>query len=316
MTTQAKRITRTIGRQALGTRLARALALALALLLPAAAAPASEAVPAGYVLEDLEGGLRLDFEGETVFETTPPGMLLFARITGPHDMNEDGILELVIYERIGRSVARLTVFSLAPEGPEMLMQSSGMAAKMRAFESITEDSDLSALLAQATPGREDAELDLRAMPQPEPEEAAAGAWRTTAGTWEEGFAAKMGWVVPTYSETEYAAMLFRCPDNGDPFWVEPLIFHDRREEVPRRVLLELDGTPVALPVAPQMDDPRSDQWYAIGTLPRDTALFSQMAEAESIVMHYADLAPFPMTGGAAAPEQREQIARFIAMCGL
>lgn len=315
MTMQATPMTHATGWQAIGPRLVRTVALSLALLLPAAAVPASDAVPAGYALEDVEDGVRLIFEGETVFETTQPGMLLFARVTGPHDMNGDGIPDLVIYERIGRSMAQLTVFSLAPDGPDMLMQNSGMAVQMRGFESVTEDTDLSALLAQSDPTRDEIEFDLRSAPEPEPEAAGAGAWRTTTGTWEEGFAAKMGWVVPEFSETEYAAMLFRCPDNGDPFWVEPLIFHDTREDVPRRVLLDLDGTPVSLPVAPQMDDPRSDQWYAIGTLPRDTALFSQMAEAERIVMHYADLAPFDMTGGAAAPEQREQIARFIAMCG-
>jgi len=306
---------RPTGRQA--AALSQALVLSLALLVPGAPALASDDVPAGYALDRAEGGLRLAFDSEIVFETAPPERLISANITGPHDMTGDGIANLVVYERIGRSAARVTVFSLAPEGPEVLMQSTGIAMDMRAFESITEDTDLSALLAlPMQPQRE-------TVPEPQMPEPDAGAsaempgfWLTQTGTWNEGFAAKMGWVVPDYSETEYATMLFRCPDNGDPFWVEPLIFHDTREEIPRRVLLELDGTPIAVPVAPQMDDPRSDQWYAIGTLPRDTPLFSLMAEAESIVMHYADLAPYTMAGGAAVPEQREQIQRFIVMCGI
>jgi len=293
-------------------RLSRAVVVSLALIVPGASALASDDVPAGYALDRADGGLRLAFDGEIVFETAPPERLISANITGPHDMTGDGIANLVVYERIGRSAASVTVFSLVPDGPKVLMQSTGLAMEMRVFESITEDTDLSALLA----------LPLRPQREtlPEPETGASaempGSWLTTTGTWEEGFAAKMGWVVPDYSETEYATMLFRCPDNGDPYWVEPLIFHDTREEIPRRVLLELDGTPFAVPVAPQMDDPRSDQWYAIGTLPRDTPLFSLMAEAESIVMHYADLAPYTLAGGAAAPEQREQILRFVVMCGI
>ncbi|WP_188526472.1 hypothetical protein [Sinisalibacter lacisalsi] len=299
------------------TALSRALVLSLALLVPGGSALASDNVPAGYALDRAEGGLRLAFDGEIVFVTAPPERLISVNITGPHDMTGDGIANLVIYERIDRSAASVTIFSLAPEGPEVLMQSTGIAMEMRAFERITEDTDLSALLALPMPPQRET------LPEPQTPERETGAsadmpgfWLTQTGTWEEGFAAKMGWVVPEYSETEYATMLFRCPDNGDPYWVEPLIFHDTREEIPRRVLLELDGTPMALPVAPQMDDPRSDQWYAIGILPRDTPLFSLMAEAESIVMHYADLAPYTMTGGAAAPEQREQIQRFIVMCGM
>lgn len=297
--------------------LSRTLVLLLAFLVPGASALASDVVPAGYALDRADGGLRLAFDGEIVFETAPPERLIAAKITGPHDMTGDGIANLVVYERIGRSAASVTVFSLAPEGPEMLMQSTGIAMEMRAFESITEDTDLSALLALPMPPQRESMPEPQ-MPEPKTGDSAEmpGFWVTQSGTWEEGFAAKMGWVVPDYSETEYATMLFRCPDNGDPYWIEPLIFHDTREEIPRRVLLVLDGESMAVPVAPQMDDPRSDQWYAIGTLPRDTPLFSLMAEAESIVMHYADLAPYTMTGGAAAPEQREQIQRFIVMCGI
>jgi len=296
---------------------AHAMAFLLVLFSTATPTLADGDLPPGYALETPAGGLHLVFEGETVYETAPPERLISANITGPHDMTGDGIANLVVYERIDRSAASVTIFSLAPEGPEVLMQSTGIAMEMRAFESITEDTDLSALLALPMPPERET-LPEPQMPEPEAGANAEmpGAWLTQTGTWEEGFAAKMGWVVPEYSQTEYATMLFRCPDNGDPYWVEPLIFHDTPEEIPRRVLLELDGTPMALPVAPQMDDPRSDQWYAIGTLPRDTPLFSLMAEAESIVMHYADRAPYTMAGGAAAPELREQIQRFIVMCGI
>lgn len=295
-----------------------AYATAVSLVLIASPGFAGDELPPGYAMETPEGGLHLSFGGETVFETAPPELLIAANITGPHDMTGDGILNLVIYERIGRSAASLTVFSLAPEGPEVLMQTTGMAANMRPFESITVDTDLSALLGLPTRPRPEPGGKPETPPEPEAEAMpeVTGHWLTLGGSWEEGFAAKMGWVVPEYSETEYATMLFRCPDNGDPYWVEPLIFHDTHDEIPRRVLLDLDGTLVALPVAPQMDDPRSDQWYAIGTLPRDSTLFSQMAAARSIVLHYGDYPPFNMAGGAAAPEQREQIMRFSALCAM
>lgn len=295
-----------------------AFATALSLVLIASPGFAGGELPPGYAMETPGGGLHLSFGGETVFETAPAELLIAANITGPHDMTGDGILNLVVYERIGRSAASLTVFSLAPDGPEVLMQTTGMAANMRPFEGITVNTDLSALLGLPTQPEPSPEPEPPSEPEPDTAvmSEVTGHWLTVVGSWEEGFAARMGWVEPEYSETEYATMLFRCPDNGDPYWVEPLIFHDTREEVPRRVLLDLDGTLVALPVAPQMDDPRSDDWYAIGRLPRDTTLFAQMAEAQSIVLHYGDFPPFNMAGGAATPEQREQIMRFSVLCSM
>lgn len=278
--------------------------LLLALLLPGWGALASDDLPPGYRIDRIDDGVRLVFDGETVFETAPRGLLIAARVTGPHDMTGDGLLNLVIYERIGRSSASLTVFSLAPDGPDVLVQTTGMAASMRPFEGITEDTDLSALLGLPRPS----------APAPDEEEPSTeGHWLTSEGSWDEGFAAKLGWVVPEYSETEYAAMLFRCPDIDDPYWVEPLHVHDEHDEVPSEIVLDLDGEPWTLHISPQYDDAMMS-WYAIGQLPRDSGLFAALAEARDVTLHYPGMPDHRMHGGAISEQQRTEIKRFSMLC--
>ena len=276
----------------------------LALLLTGWAVQASDDLPHGYRLDRIDEGARLVFDGETVFETAPRDLLIAARITGPRDMTGDGLLNLVIYERIGRSSASLTVFSLAPDGPDVLVQTTGMAAAMRPFEGITADTDLSALLGLPRPS----------APAPDEEvPSTEGHWLMSEGSWDEGFAAKLGWVVPEYSETEYAAMLFRCPDIDNPYWVEPLEVHDDHDEVPSQIVLDLDGEAWTLHVAPQYDDAMM-YWYAIGQLPRDSGLFAALAEARHVTLQYPGLPDHRMHGGAISQQQRAEIMKFVTKC--
>ncbi|OKL42548.1 hypothetical protein [Pseudovibrio exalbescens] len=303
------------------------MALAVAVGLGTGVEAQAQFLPQGYSFSVDDYGLQLRFKGRTVFEAgREPWDPVFG-VQGPEDLTQNGQPNLAILERTARSRAKFTLLELTDDGVKVLFEVDARPEALEVFRNLTPKmaQDLAAgsgprpddglMPFPQDIGRESAKIT-RPEPKAADQEAlplSNGHWAYEPGSWDEGFAAKLGWKDPDLSPNTFTFIKFRCPDNGDDIWVEPMMMHETQEEVPDQLVFEMDGDPFKLRLQWQYDDGMA-AWVGMGFVPTDTQLFAKMQAARQIVMRYGDYDPYELTGGAADPEQEMAIEMFATRC--
>lgn len=255
------------------------------------------------------GEIVLRRHGEIVWQLPPDRHGIGGHVSDARDRTNNGLPNVEISLIESRSTRGYIVLELGPDGVRELIDVSAHVSNPLIYVDVTGDGILTPMLAGDAPWPGDGHVPPQHWPSdpivrpgapdhggsiPDTDGALAaldqalavdeGFWGFSVAGDGEPFRARLGWIDPAWSPTEYAAMLFRCPVDDGPHSLDLLSPHDRAGEVPATLTFVIGDNRWRFEVTPLYDEGLYEAWFATTEVPRGTDLFAAMATGDRLVV--------------------------------